>query len=435
MINQFIFEKYYFNEKTGELVLVYLADDKWQFEERIVFPKAPFSLTEEKTKALDKIFALLHIAAGISYYKAVLPKQMILKAASLSAKQAAFFETFYLSGLGQFAVENNLNLQGKINFPFDDGKKDIPFNIPLKKEVLVPVGGGKDSCVTMALLKKTSLPLTLFSVNTARAIQECKTISHLPEITVQRTLSEVLLKNNESFYNGHVPITGIIAFILLAASVLYDKQYVAMSCERSADEANMKQGALDVNHQWSKSTAFETAFYELTQQIVPSFRYFSLLRPYSEMKIASLFAQLCAPYVKAFTSCNAAFKLDKEKRLDRWCGHCDKCRFVFLILAPFMEKEELIAAVGTNPLNEANQEAGYRALLGMSGHKPFECVGTYDECRLAFLMLSRMPTWRQDVLVQKLAPLIDQEEVALKEKVMAVWPHALIPKEFQNVLD
>ena len=69
----------------------------------------------------------------------------------------------------------------------------------LKKEAFVPVGGGKDSCVTINRLKKAGMQPTLFSVNTARPIADCKHIAGLPEITIKREISPVLLKNNEHF--------------------------------------------------------------------------------------------------------------------------------------------------------------------------------------------------------------------------------------------
>lgn len=189
----------------------------------------------------------------------------------------------------------------------------------------------------------------------------------------------------------------------------------------------MKQGDLTINHQWSKSFEFEKMFCGLTQSITPDFLYFSLLRPISEAFIARLFAQKCEKYFDVFTSCNKAFKLDLNKRIDRWCGSCDKCRFVFLILAPFMDKTTLIQAVGANPLDDKNQAEGYRELLGLSGHKPFECVGEVDECRWAFNQLKQNPQWQEDAVVKAL-------EVPVVPAPFDVSDEHLIPKELQNVM-
>lgn len=426
MSSLFCFESFNWNEQTGLLSLFYSCQG-YRFEERIAFPDAPFCLTQERQKALDQVFFLLHIAAGVSYYKAFGNPAIQIRSGVLTKDQAAFFNDFYYFGLGQFAAENHLKL--KFDFPFGSDREKI-FDLPLGSGAFVPVGGGKDSCVTITRLKRAQIPTTLFSVNTARPIEDCKRISNLPEVTIWRTISPVLLENNDHFLNGHVPISGIIAFISAASCILYDKRFVVMSCEGSADEANFK----DVNHQWSKSSAFEVAFGALMAKILPSFRYFSLLRSMSEMQIAASFAKNCADYFDVFTSCNHAFHIDKSKRLLRWCGKCDKCRFVFLILAPFMPKEKLIEIIGQNPLNDPAQEQGYLALLGLGQSKPFECVGTYDECRLAFLMLSKRENWQSDYLIQKLSPLLKDYSIeTLEKKVWATGRTDLIPKEFLNV--
>jgi len=305
-------------------------------------------------------------------------------------------------------------------------------NLPYS--ALIPVGGGKDSCLTIELIKKTDLPAETIAIGNADPITECMHLSNLPNRLITRQISPKLIKLNQtnSVYNGHVPITGILAFILWAAAILYDKKYVVMSCERSANIGNMKQGDLEINHQYSKSFSFEQDFHLLTQSVTPDFLYFSLLRPISEIHIAKLFAHLCSRYFSTFTSCNRAFKLDETKRLTHWCGACDKCRFVFLILAPFMDKDTLIKIVGTNPLNDPTQLEGYKELLGLAGHKPFECVGEIDECRFAFLELSQSLTWQADVVVRTLAPLIPFQTAGT---LFTPDSNHLIPEELSDVMD
>ena len=212
-----------------------------------------------------------------------------------------------------------------------------------------------------------------------------------------------MLDKSKPFYNGHVPITGILAFVMMVECVLYNKNEMVMSCESSANEGNLKIDGMEINHQWSKSEEFERMFMDLTYDFLPNFKYYSFLRPYREIDIARLFAENCSSYFECFTSCNHAFHIDKAKRLDRWCGDCDKCRFVFLILAPFMEKEVLLRAVGHNLLDDESQKQGYRELLGISGYKPFECVGTADECREAFAKLCVHEEWKNDKLVRELS--------------------------------
>ena len=421
MCKAFYYKNFDFNPVSGILKLSYQIDEQHTFCEEITFEDAPFHLDETKKQALNEIFFLTHIAFGISYYKTYCPEKIIIQSGNLTKQEADFFNTFYLNGLGEFAVRNNLNLQGKISFPFKENFKRNTFHIDLKERFLVPIGGGKDSCVSLSMLQQLNKETTPISVGNPRPIRECKEKSNQKSITCTRKIDQKLIELNQTgtVYNGHVPITGMLAFILWASALLYDYKFISMSSEASANEENLMQGDLAVNHQYSKSFAFEQDFHKLTNSITPNFLYFSLLRCFSELKIAQLFAKTATPYFDVFTSCNKAFKLDTEKRLDRWCGCCDKCRFVFLVLAPFMEKETLIKAVGQNPLDDLNNLTGYEELLGLSGHKPFECVGEISESRTAFHLLINHPNYKNDKII-----------LALKDKVPLPFsdPSASLPK-------
>ncbi|MBR4927514.1 MAG: hypothetical protein IKY98_04220 [Alphaproteobacteria bacterium] len=425
----FYYKKYDFNEQMGVLTLTYQAD-AFTFCETITFPNAPFNLTDEQKNTLNDIFFLTHIAFGISYYKAFLSPKIIIESGTLSKEQADFFEIFYLHGLGEFSVKNNVNIN--IKFPF--GKQTTgSHDIHLKDNTFVPIGGGKDSCVSIELLKEMNKSITAFSVGSPAPIMQCASVADIPHTILTRNISPELIRLNETgtVYNGHVPITGLIAFLLWASAVIYNHRYVAMSCERSANSPNMILNGIPINHQYSKSFDFEQDFLKITSSITPKFRYFSLLRPISEMHIAKLFAKKCSNYFDIFTSCNKAFKLDETKRLTGWCGCCDKCRFVFLILAPFMNKEKLIQIVGKNPLNDASQLTGFEELLGLSGHKPFECVGEVKECRYALKMLAKNSAWQDDFIVKK----ISQKFIQNEEDIFIPSSNHLIKKEFKNVME
>ncbi len=429
MCKAFSYKKYDFDPSTGVLSLFYTLGH-YSFCEKITFPNAPFELNTQQKKALESVFFLTHIAFGISYYKTFCPEKLEILSGTLTKEEALFFEKFYLEGLGEFAVRNGLNLQNKIKFPFKEHFKREVLDFELDEKFLIPIGGGKDSCVTLELLKQTQKKLKAISVGIARPIQECIQKAEIPSLLIQRKIDEKLieLNQNENVYNGHVPITGLLAFLLWASAILYNYKYIAMSTESSANSGNLMQGNLKINHQYSKSYDFELDFYHLCQTITPKFLYFSLLRPYLEIKIASLFATYCEKYFPVFTSCNKAFKLDKSKRLDRWCGCCDKCRFVFLVLAPFMKKEDLISAVGSNPLDDLSQLKGYEELLGLCGHKPFECVGEIDECRAAFHLLLKKEEYQADKIIQAL-----KSKVPIPQKdVFQLSKEHLIPKEIYD---
>ena len=132
-----------------------------------------------------------------------------------------------------------------------------------------------------------------------------------------------------------------------------------------------------MNHQFSKSVRVERLLSAAVAEVAPDVRIFSVLRPASELSIARAFARL-NHYHAVFTSCNRIFKLDPALRLTSWCCDCDKCRFVFLILAPFMEPDALWRIFGRAMLDDERQYAGFALLSATGGHKPFECVGEIE---------------------------------------------------------
>jgi hypothetical protein len=157
-----------------------------------------------------------------------------------------------------------------------------------------------------------------------------------------------------------------------------------------------------VNHQYSKSAGFEAAFRGvLAGPALPE--YFSWLRDRTELWVGREFAAL-TPYHGSFRSCNKAFYTDPARRLDHWCGQCDKCCFIDLILAPFLSAEALWRIFGPagEPLDHPGLAGKFRALLG-AGAKPWECVGEVSECRAAILLAARRADRAGCGLLQELA--------------------------------
>jgi UDP-N-acetyl-alpha-D-muramoyl-L-alanyl-L-glutamate epimerase len=180
---------------------------------------------------------------------------------------------------------------------------------------------------------------------------------------------------------------------------------VVMSNEWSASAGNLDVDGRAVNHQWSKGVAFELAFGDLLAATFdPAPRYFSLLRPYSELWVARRFAAL-ERYHRDFMSCNRAFHLDPAARLDRWCGTCDKCCFIDLVLSPFMPAARLDAVFGgREPLGDPALLGRFRTLVGTGGSaKPFECVGDVGECRAAARLAAARPDRAGSAVLRALA--------------------------------
>ncbi|HEX7768778.1 MAG TPA: UDP-N-acetyl-alpha-D-muramoyl-L-alanyl-L-glutamate epimerase, partial [Dokdonella sp.] len=388
----------------GVASLAYAFDEGPELVERITFPDAPV-LASERRPAFEAALDLLHFIAGISYYKAGVPPTIQVEGALPDAATAGFLDALYLHGLGEFAYHNRLDLRGRIRFPStpDAPSTMTPSPGPAHR-TLVPIGGGKDSLVSVEMLKACGEDATAAWVGNSPLIAACAARTGLPTLNIRRELSPLLFEyNRQGAYNGHIPVTAINSAILAVAAVLYGYDAIAFSNERSASSATLEYDGQPVNHQWSKSWAFERAFGELLQaRVAPGLHYYSLLRPLSELAVAERFARSVC-YDDAFSSCNRNFRILGPKPADRWCGQCPKCHFVFLALAPFMPKPRLLAIFGRNLLDDATLAPAFDALMEYRDHKPFECVGEGIESRAAMAALAARAEWREDALVARFA--------------------------------
>jgi len=419
---EFICEGYGFDQSNGVLSLRYAFDGGPRFEERITFPTG-----KADAAALDRVFRMLLLACGVSYYKAFAPSRVRCTAFALDRATAAFFRDFYVKGLAEFAWRNRIDLSGLCIEGSGEPPPAVELSLP--RRTCVPIGGGKDSIVSVECLRAAGEELVLFALGNAQPIEETMRVAGLPAVRVTRRLDPGLFDLNAAgALNGHVPITGILSMIVLACAVLCGFDTIAMSNERSASAPNVA----DVNHQWSKSFQFEQAFSEHVQQhVVRGVRYFSLLRPLTEVAIARRFARH-EQYFPVFRSCNTAFRQDVARRPGNWCCDCPKCRFVFLALAPFVAKQRLSAIFGRDMLDDAAQIDGFGELCGVVGHKPFECVGEVEESAAVMRHLAGADGWRDDAVVRALAPGLDAPP--LDTLLTPRGPHR-VPERYLAMLD
>ena len=393
-----------FDAATGEARLGYAFDDGPEMVEVLRFPGAPFALDEEHAAAVQRALRLLHGLAGVSYYKAAVPPEIRFEAYAIDEATAALLTSVYENGLGEFAYRNGLSLRGKIRFPVGaSGLRALPQREePSPGRALVAIGGGKDSLVSIEALRAAGVPQTVTWVGGSPLIAACAARTGLPTLNISRALSPVLFDlNRRGALNGHIPVTAVNSAILALAALLTGHDQVVFSNERSASYGSLIPGTGEVNHQWSKGWDFEHAFAaHLRSHVDAGLRYYSLLRPFSELAVARQFAR-SDHYDAHFSSCNRNFHLLGERPAQRWCGVCPKCHFVFLALAPFMPKPRLMGIFGRNLLDEPEQAPGFDALMEYRDHKPFECVGEGRESRAAMELLSQSPAWREDALVRR----------------------------------
>ena len=255
--------------------------------------------------------------AGISYFKTCLPQKVEIKTGKLSKSQAIFFTKIYENGLGEFFVENKLNPRNQIHFPFskNSNKKSIPLNL---SGTIVPIGGGKDSLVTAKILEKHGEEFSTWHIGNSQVIKDCVKILDKENLQISREISPELLKlNKEDALNGHIPISAILAFLSIITAILTGKKNIAFSNENSANFGNIEYEGKQMNHQYSKSLEFEKDFQKyVTENISPDIKYFSFLRPLTELKIAEIFAGICwEDFSNKFSSCNRNFHIDKKTKI------------------------------------------------------------------------------------------------------------------------
>lgn len=389
-------------DERGRVTLRYALDEDIEFVETFDLPVGS-PLRPADREAVDGLLSLLHWVAGVSYFKTAAPPAVRCEAGAPPPGAASLLEALYSEGLGEFAYVNALARLPHPVFPAERPVRlDDALDGPAISRVLIPVGGGKDSAVAIETMRCSQCELTLFSVGDAPAISRTAAAAGLPRLVAHRRLDPRLGElNRTGALNGHVPVTAIVACAALLTAALNGFDAIAMANERSASSGNLVWDGVEINHQFSKSLAAERLLRSAVAELAPGLELFSILRPASELAIARAFARMDR-YHEAFTSCNAIFRLDPALRAASWCCDCPKCRFVFLVLAPFSEPERLREIFGRDLLDEERQFDGFALLTATGGDKPFECVGEEEESLAAIRMLANDPRWRDHRVIRRL---------------------------------
>ncbi len=438
----FNFERYTFNEITWEATFCYNFDEDLFFEEKICFFDEHFQKRNDMNiKIINNILLHIHIALWISYYKFYPTKNLILKTWNLETEWLNFWKKFYLNGLGEFFYRNNIDPNWLLNF---ECQSDIIFekiNFNTSEKYLVPIGWWKDSIVSIELLKKMwkNIDGVTFAVNDNILYENTAIHARIKRLFIKRYINDYKNLIEAWYYNWHVPITGMIAFVLELTCYIYDYKYIVLSNEKSANFWNTLWKWVEINHQWSKSLDFEKDFGNyVSKYIWNNVKYFSLLRPLYELKIAKLFAIYAKKYFTSFSSCNTNFKIFKKENNWKlpeqkyWCNNCPKCAFVYSILRPFLSSSETISIFWKELYDEKKLETLFRELAWISWIKPFECVGTNEEVILAMKMAYEKWEWKKPFILE-----IFQNELhshMTREKYEILERKIFIPDYEENII-
>ncbi|MCX7553934.1 hypothetical protein OS175_08585 [Marinicella sp. S1101] len=414
----FLFKSWQFNQQSGELTCHYCDAQFGDFTETFIFANVDQARYLKQQKNIDAAIDCLFWMAGVSYYKTALAKSISFQQNTPSKTQAQWLTDTWQAGLAELAHENNL---GWLDWVKIEGNASAPEPMPcdLRQRSLVAIGGGKDSLVSIEAIKAAQEEACLFLVGQSEFILSVAEKTNLPIMSIQRQVDKKLAQvNQQGAYNGHIPITAINACVAVVAALLYDFDSVVFSNERSADVGNLQiDSGQWINHQYSKSLAYERNWQLIIKtHVAEALDCFSLLRPFSELAIIKRFASL-EKYFAHFSSCNRNFHLTGSQNANHhWCGICPKCAFVFLCLAPFVSRQQLLDIFQQNLFDNKSLSGLFDSLLGIEGIKPFECVGEQQECRLAVTMLRQHPDWQDHPKIiawSKIIPTTTEQDAML----------------------
>lgn len=399
----------------------------------------PSWFAAEHLAKLQNMVFLIGMAETISYWKLACPQKLVIACGSLEEAAIPFWKKLYYNGLGEFIYLNGIHLekpeitQDSLVEIVSDQSKGQSESLPPYSEsnlegFLIPVGGGKDSVVTLELLRESASVNLPFVMSPPEAAYDCIRVAGYEEyLLATRILDKKIMEMNEQGYlNGHVPFSAILAFIASLGAALTGKKYIALSNEKSANEPSVPD--THFNHQYSKTLEFEKDFTEYFSTYgIKDLKYFSLLRPLYEIEIAKAFAKYEA-YHKVFRSCN------RGKKTNAWCGKCSKCLFVYIMLSPFIEKEVLAEIFGKDLFADKELLPILSELLGLEETKPFECVGTVWEVRYAMQQTVNKYGYTLENAPELLRAFIKGEilEIKPEEKYEAGDE---IPQEYHRLVD
>lgn len=403
---EFTYESFHYEVSGRNLSLSFhfRLGDKYTFHPHSVFRFGASAADVEKIvnqnrELVENIAFNIGMIELISYWKASCSPTVVIRPGALSDEQINWWKKLYFNGLGEFFYLNSIPADPDSFMQIKPLNRQV-FRVEepaFREGFLVPIGGGKDSAVSLSLLLNTGKPVTPLIMNPRGATIETVKAAGLQMenvLTISRTIDPLLIElNKQGFLNGHTPFSAMLAFHTLMCSAITGFANIVLSNEGSANESTIP--GTGINHQYSKSFEFEQDFRNYYRtNICSGISYFSLLRPLSELQIAAIFSRLTG-YHDVFRSCNAGSKTDE------WCGKCPKCMFTHIMLSAFLGITEASRIIGNNMLGNPDNEEVFNELCGYSPIKPFDCVGTTLEVKQALQMTAgREPVDNRPYLLQ-----------------------------------
>ena len=351
--------------------------EEFEFNPKITIKNINVERINDIKATVNNLVFNIGLVEMFSYWKAFCSPKIIVNAGYLDDYQINWWKKLLNNGMGQYFYENQIDFRDEKFIEIVSTTHVLTVE-PLKvygNKILVPVGGGKDSSVTLEILKNNFNDVSSFLLNPSKASLETVKIAEVDSVIVLRDLDTQLLNLGSEYLNGHTPFTAVLSFVSLLVSVIGEYKYLIFSNEQSSNEGNTNYLKTEINHQYSKSFEFENDFREYNNKYLSNVDYFSFLRPIFDIQISKILSNY-DKYYSVIRSCNVG------QKTDTWCGKCPKCLSTFILLFPF-SKENTLKIFGGNLIEDKPMQSILNSLIDENTVKPFECVGTRHELRVA----------------------------------------------------
>jgi UDP-N-acetyl-alpha-D-muramoyl-L-alanyl-L-glutamate epimerase len=397
---EFVYDSYKWSFLNNDFKIIFkFSAGKHKFTALIKIKNIPKSSRKIKKEIIDNFVFNLGIIESFSYWKLFCSPIIKISAGGLNKDQILWWEKILSKGMGQYFFENKINFKTKdfIKIISNPTPEKLSFFHATKEDLILPIGGGKDSLTSLYLLEKQNANLSCFFLNpTKPALAVNEIVDSKNNIICERKIDPYLLElNRKGYLNGHTPFLAYLSFLTATVAMLYNKKYIVLSNEKSSNEGNTTYLKEEINHQYSKTFDFENRFREyIKKYLSPNLEYFSLLRPLYEIQIAKIFSEQ-KEFLPIFLSCNEAEKTysGTKVKTGQWCGACAKCLFVYMVLYPFVPTSELKNIFGGDLFTKKELLPLMLELIGQEKIKPWECVGTKQEANIALYL-----SWKKNVI-------------------------------------
>ena len=285
---EFHFKKYLVYDDKNAIYMQFIFDIPGlvSFNPKLKILKKNLKFKDIKSQYVQNMVFHIGMIELISYWKSTCSPNVIIECGYLNQEQINWWKKLYFYGLGELFYTNNIetNINDFMKIKCTTEENNITYDKidDFSDGYIIPIGGGKDSVVTLEVLKVDRKKDYTLIINPKKTTLECAKIAEFDSnniIEVYREIDSNLIElNKKGFINGHTPFSAMLAFVSYFIAYLLSKKYLALSNENSANESNVV--GKKINHQYSKSFEFECDFEEYSNKYLKApVKYFSFLRP------------------------------------------------------------------------------------------------------------------------------------------------------------